>query len=214
VRVSSRIGPQTSSDCAQPLAQQRVDACEQLLDVERLHDVIVGAELQGLDLVLPAVACREHEDRVRLAVGTHLLDELDAGNRRQAEIDNREVDRILLRVVETFAAVLGSIDRVACLLELSRERLIQSLIVFDEQNTHRKSPERTTAALVHGARARVDRYVFHAAVVADDPDLVHRAVTLLDRLRAHDTPRITVLRELDRFGERELATLRQLRLER
>jgi hypothetical protein len=55
---------------------------------------------------------------------------------------------------------------------------------------------------VHGARARVDRYGVHAAVVADDPDLVHRTVALLDRLRAHDAPRITALRELDRLGAR------------
>jgi hypothetical protein len=112
--------------------QQRVDASEQLLDVERLHDVVVGAELQRFDLVLPAVASREHEDRIRLAVGAHLLDQLDAGNRRQAEVDDREIDRILLRVVEALAAVLGTVDGVTRLLELSRERLIQSLIVFDE----------------------------------------------------------------------------------
>ncbi len=50
----------------------------------------------------------------------------------------------------------------------------------------------------------------HAAVVADDPDLVHGAVALLDRLRAHDAAGITALRERDRLGERELAPLREL----
>src|SRR3954468_21406380 len=66
-------------------------------------------------------------------------------------------------------------------------------------------------ALVHGTRARIDHNGVHAAVVADDPDLVHRAVALFDGLSAHDAPGITALRKLNRFGERELATLRQLR---
>ena len=104
--------------------------------MERLHDVVVGAELQRLDLVLPAIPSREHEDRIRLAVGAHLLDELDAGERRQAEVDDREVDRILLRVVQALAPILGAIYRVARLLELGGERLIQSLVVFDEKYAH------------------------------------------------------------------------------
>ena len=64
---------------------------------------------------------------------------------------------------------------------------------------------------MHGARPRIDADGVYEAVVADDPDLVHGAVTLLNGLGAHDPARITALRAHDRFGQRQLASVRELR---
>ena len=117
-------------------AQQRIDARQKLLDVERLDHVVVGPELEDLDFVLPTVARRQHEDRVFLAFGAQLLDQLDARHARQAEIDDREIDGVFARVIETLAAVGRLLHGVAGLLELRGERTAQVGVVFDEQQPH------------------------------------------------------------------------------
>ena len=58
-RVVARAGP----------AQQRAHAGAQLLDRERLHEVVVGAGVEPLDAVVDGVARRDDEDRHRVARG-------------------------------------------------------------------------------------------------------------------------------------------------
>lgn len=80
-RVSSTTGPQRSCADAQPPArtQQRLHACQHLLEFERLADVVVGAGLQALDLAASA--------RARSAPGSEgalgraqLADDFEPGN--------------------------------------------------------------------------------------------------------------------------------------
>src|SRR5690606_17945102 len=72
---------------------ERIDAREQFLDVERFDNVVVRAELQRLDLVLPAVAGGEDQYRVVLALRPDPADDVDAREAGKAEVDDRDVDR-------------------------------------------------------------------------------------------------------------------------
>ena len=68
-RVSSRMGPHSriGDGPAARAAQQRLHARQHFFEVIGLGDVVVGAGLQSFDLVLPAVARGEDQDRESLA---------------------------------------------------------------------------------------------------------------------------------------------------
>jgi hypothetical protein len=73
--VSSRSGPQVSSDEACPggAADQRPHARQHLLDVERLGHIVVGAGVDAGHLVAPAVARGQHQHRHLAALATPFL---------------------------------------------------------------------------------------------------------------------------------------------
>ncbi len=171
--------------------------------MKRLDDVVVGAEFQGLDLVLPAIAGREHEDGVILALCTQALDEVHARYGRQSEIDDGQIQWVLGRVVEPFAPVLGSIDGVTGALQLLRQRAVQHLIIFDDEYAHGVRLEKLEDAPGVG----VDTNRAHAPVGAENPDLVDAPPTALDGLCTHDSTRIALQRELRCLREAD-ATLR------
>src|SRR5437660_3626347 len=79
----------------------RTDPRLDLAVAERLHDVVVGAQVEGPDLVILALARREDEDRQGRATPSQLGDELESIERLEVQIDDRH-------------------DRVACLEELER----------------------------------------------------------------------------------------------
>ena len=62
-------------------AQRRRDPREQLVDAERLRQVVVGAEVEGSDLVVVAAARRDDDDADTGAL-TDLLAELEPVDRR------------------------------------------------------------------------------------------------------------------------------------
>ena len=117
-------------------SQQCLGSREQLLEVKRFRDVVVGARLQTLDLVLPAIAGGEDQNGVRLGLAAQRADQIEAGQLRQSQIDDREVERVLATAIQPFFAIGGLIDREARFLELLRERFTQRRFVFDDQYAH------------------------------------------------------------------------------
>ena len=73
-------------------AQDRLHAGNQLARVERLRQVVVGADLEADDLVDVLVSCGQHQDRNvgRLADATADLDPVDVGQ-HQVEHDQRRL---------------------------------------------------------------------------------------------------------------------------
>ena len=71
-------------------AQQRAQAGEQLLALERLDEVVVGAGVEALDAAVERVAGGEHEDR-HVAVGAQAPGDLDAVELGQAEVEDDQV---------------------------------------------------------------------------------------------------------------------------
>ena len=117
--------------------QQRLQPRQQLLHLERFGQVVVGAGLQALHLVLPAPARREHEDGQVAAALAQPADDVQAGEPGQADVDDGGVIGIFGGEIQRFLALAGGIDRVALRLELRADLLLQGRLVFHHQDTHR-----------------------------------------------------------------------------
>ena len=100
--MSSVIGPAFSSEDAHPPLD--------FLEMKRLDHVVVGAGAQTVYLVFPAVARRKNQDRIGMSVRTNLLDDVDARDFGQSEVNNGEIDRVFARVVQPFLAVGALLD--------------------------------------------------------------------------------------------------------
>jgi hypothetical protein len=104
--------------------------------MEWLGDVVIGARLQSLDFILPAIACGQDQNRIRLAFVAQFLDQLQAGQFRQPEVDHREVECVFAPAIQALLAVSRSIDVKADVLELLHERFSQRSLVFYDEYTH------------------------------------------------------------------------------
>ena len=94
-------------------AQQRADPRQHFLEVKRLGDVIVGAGVEALHLVAPAVARGEDQHRHRAPVAAPRLQHRDAVHLRQADIEHHGVVGLAVAEKMPLLAVEGAIDHIA-----------------------------------------------------------------------------------------------------
>ena len=76
--------------CGDLPAQDGADTGEQLADAERLGQIVIGARIEGLDLVGLVDPRREHDHRDRRPAA-QIADEIDAVAVGQAEVENDDV---------------------------------------------------------------------------------------------------------------------------
>ncbi len=131
------LGQQVAILGAQPLVLERAaDDDQQLVDLERLLEVVEGAELHGLDGALDARVRRHHDDlrAIGVAVGRQAPDQLEAGRARHQVVDDEQIEAAapeeLARLVR--AARLG--DVVALGAQRAPERLHDLLFVVHEED--------------------------------------------------------------------------------
>ena len=117
-------------------AQQRAQAGEQLLALERLDEVVVGADVQARDARLERVTGREHQDRRVVAVLAQALGDVDAVQARQPEVQHDDVRQERVRFVEPAHAVGGELDLVALEAQRALQDLGDLLVVLDDEHTH------------------------------------------------------------------------------
>jgi hypothetical protein len=126
-------------------AQQRLQTRKQLDHLERLGQVIVGAELQPDDLVDHLAARREHNDRrVNIALAQVAAD-VEAVFSGQHDVKNNCVERFARRACQPYLAVGRGLDQVAFAAQPIGESHHQARLVFDEQDTFVHSPHLTIA---------------------------------------------------------------------
>ena len=114
--------------------QQALDPRQQLGEVERLGDVVVGAELEAVDHVVRLVARREHEDRREVAVLAQPLADLEAVDLGQPDVEQDEVVAPRLGGGQPGAAVAGDVDVVLLAVQVDAEALGEGFLVLDEQD--------------------------------------------------------------------------------
>jgi hypothetical protein len=133
----------------------RLDAGEHDAEVERLRDVVVRAELQGLDDVLARVARGRHDHGQvgRRPALAHPLQDLDAGEPGHHHVEQDEVVAAARHQLERHPSVVGGVDGEAAPAESPREHVAVELVVVDHQQPHgRRALGRRRLTRVGGAR--------------------------------------------------------------
>ena len=116
------------------------DARQQLLHVEGLGDVVVGAGVHAGHLVAPAVA-RGEDDHRHLALGAApLLEHADAVHLRQADIEDDDVVGLGLAEEVALLAVEGGVDGVAGVGQRRDQLAIEIAVILDDQDAHGLPP--------------------------------------------------------------------------
>ena len=116
--------------------QRLVDDDLQLFQVERLHDVVFGAELHGLDGVVGGGVGRDHDHRQLLIVGLDLLEQLDAVEVGHADVGDDQVVFPPFQLLERVQAAHRLIHLVALLAQDERQHVAQAVVVIDQQNVY------------------------------------------------------------------------------
>ena len=114
-------------------AQLGLDARQQLDHLERLGDVVVGAELQADHLVDHLAARGQHDDRRLDAALAQLLADVEAVQPRQHHVEEDEIERLAGGALEAALAVGARFDRVALAREPVGQRQHQAGLVLDQQ---------------------------------------------------------------------------------
>ena len=113
--------------------QQGAHARQQLLALEGLDEVVVGAGVEALDARLQRVARGEHQDRDVVALAQAAGD-LHAVELRQAEVEDHQVGDERARRVERRLAVERQPDLVALQAQRALEHLRDLLVVLDDEH--------------------------------------------------------------------------------
>src|SRR5262249_34865381 len=114
-------------------AQQRPDAGEQLVEVERLDHVVVRAGVEPGDAVLDRVARGQHQDRYVGGAGAQPTADLDAVEPGQHHVEHDQVGQPIARRGERVRSVLGGLDLVALEAEPPSEHRQDPRVVVDDE---------------------------------------------------------------------------------
>jgi hypothetical protein len=77
--------------CPDDRTNERAQPRQHFLDLERLGDVVVGAAIDPLHLLVPAAAGGQHEHRHRQAGFAPLLEDREAIDLRQPQVEDHRV---------------------------------------------------------------------------------------------------------------------------
>ena len=121
--------------------QRHAHAGEQLGHAERLHHVVVSAELEQVNLLSFVRAHRENDDR-DARPRTNALDDVGTIHIRQPEVDDHQIDRPQCRRADRFGACAGFVHDETIELESGAQKPADlNLVIYDEHDwrwlTHR-----------------------------------------------------------------------------
>ena len=116
------------------MAQGDPHAGQQLADGERLGDVVVGAEVERLDLHRVLALRGQHDDRQRREEHAHAPDHLEAVDAGQAEVEQHEVEGPVRDARERVLAREHGGDGVVLGFERDAKRAQHDRLVVDDQD--------------------------------------------------------------------------------
>jgi hypothetical protein len=134
-------------------SQARPDACDQLLGVERLDHVIVGAGLETLDHIGGVGLRREHDDR-HTGLGPDEPAYLDAVEAGQHQVEQYEVGLRIAKDLERLRAI-GAEDGLEALgPQHDADHLGERGVIVDYQNASVHGLQISRGARVRPARGQ------------------------------------------------------------
>ncbi len=126
-------------------AQQGADARQHLLHVEGFCDIVVGAGIEALHLVAPAVARGEDEHGHLAPLAPPGLQHREPVHLRQADVQHDGVIGLGLAEEMAFLAIMGAVDGIAGLGQRLDHLAIEIGIVLDNEQAHGNSSTRRRA---------------------------------------------------------------------
>ena len=128
-------------------AQKRLDAQLKLLGDERLHEVVVGAELEADGFVHDVAARCEQDDRRAHAGGAQAAAHSIAVESGHHHVENDEVGLDIEGALVRLDAVRGAHALIAALLDDARNQHAHPLVVVSEQDLrHASSPSASSSS--------------------------------------------------------------------
>ncbi len=109
---------------------------QELLKGERLGHVVVGAAVEGADLVAYVVAGGEHQDRQPGAPEPYPLQNLLTAQARQHDVQQHKIHILLDREARAIVAVVGADAAVAVGRQAPLQHPHDARLVFYDQNAH------------------------------------------------------------------------------
>ena len=104
--------------------------------MEGLGDIIVGARIEPLHLVAPAVTRGQNEHRHLFLIAAPFLEHADAVQHGQAKVEDDCIIGLRLAQIVAFLAILGAVNHVACVGESGNKLTVQVGVVFDNEDAH------------------------------------------------------------------------------
>ena len=121
-------------------AHHSLNAGDQLILVERLGHIIVGAKAQRANLCLDnGVAGEDHHRRLHLGK-PQALQNLEAAHVRQLQVEYDYVVVIQFTEIDTFFTEIGCVDVESFAPQHQFDTARHRAIVFDQQYTHSSGP--------------------------------------------------------------------------
>ena len=113
-----------------------VDACHQLVLVERLGYVVVGTEAEPFDFVLDTGEAGEDQDGRLYLRDAQLAQHVEARHIRKVQIEEDDVVVVDFAEIDAILAEIGRVDVEALGFEHQFDRLRGGAIVFNQQYAH------------------------------------------------------------------------------
>ncbi len=125
--------------CVVVTAYPGADPGHQLLGLERLHDVVVGAGLEPDHDVDGVALGREHHDR-HARLGPDLLADVDAALAGQHQVEQHDVGLVGVERLHRLVTARHQVGVEALLAQHDRQHLRQRRVVVDDEHALRGSP--------------------------------------------------------------------------
>src|SRR5262249_51169502 len=161
------------------LVEHRLHRPEQIAHLERLRDVVVGAELHAVPHLLALLARRQEEEgqRLRLGIAADGLERLVAVHVGHDEIADHQIGAVFLDALETDPPVGRGLDDVTLDLEYARDLVAKRTVVVDQENaTHDPPAQSAPGFLVACQLAMMKLASFPPPWRADSCNRRHRRV--------------------------------------
>ena len=121
-------------------AQHGAHAGVQLVELERLDEVVVGAGVQAGDAVAERVARGEHDHRRRVLARAQRAQHVEAAapllRVGQAEVEQHEVEALRRERRVRGPRVVDPVDRIALVAQGLAQAVADHAVVFDQQQSH------------------------------------------------------------------------------
>jgi len=122
-----------------PAADKRPQTREELAEIERLHEIIVGAAVEAFDPRLDRVASGHHEDGHGAARLANRAADGEAVAPGQHDVEDQRVVVGGAGLEDRGVAVAGDVHGVRLLAQPLGQHVGRGRLVFDQEDTHGKN---------------------------------------------------------------------------